>query len=61
MSQAKNPDTGQLDTLHVQGNVHLLAGGGGNVVVQVGSVGRDHGRCEVGGADRSHARRDQAS
>ena len=39
VSQAKNPDTGQLDTLQVQGNVHLLAGGGGNVVVQVGPSG----------------------
>jgi len=39
VSQAKNPDTGQLETLHVQGGVHLLAGGGGNVVVQVGQSG----------------------
>jgi cyclase len=39
VSQAKNADTGQLDTLPVQGNVHLLAGGGGNVVVQVGQSG----------------------
>ncbi len=39
VSQAKNPDTGQLETLHVQGNVHLLAGGGGNVAVQVGQSG----------------------
>jgi glyoxylase-like metal-dependent hydrolase (beta-lactamase superfamily II) len=39
VAQAKNPDNGQLDTLHVQGNVHLLAGGGGNVVVQVGQSG----------------------
>jgi glyoxylase-like metal-dependent hydrolase (beta-lactamase superfamily II) len=39
VSQAKNPDTGQLETVHVQGNVHLLAGGGGNVVVQVGQSG----------------------
>ena len=39
VSQAKNPDTGQLETLHVQGNIHLLAGGGGNVVVQVGQSG----------------------
>src|SRR4029078_11081447 len=31
--------TGQLDTLPVQGNVHLLAGGGSNVVVQVGQSG----------------------
>jgi glyoxylase-like metal-dependent hydrolase (beta-lactamase superfamily II) len=39
VSQAKNPDTGRLETLHVQGSVHLLAGGGGNVVVQVGPSG----------------------
>jgi glyoxylase-like metal-dependent hydrolase (beta-lactamase superfamily II) len=39
VSQAKNPDAGQLETLHVQGNVHLLAGGGGNVAVQVGQSG----------------------
>ena len=39
VSQAKNPDTGQLETLHVQGNIHLLAGGGANVVVQVGPSG----------------------
>jgi glyoxylase-like metal-dependent hydrolase (beta-lactamase superfamily II) len=38
-SQAKNPDAGQLDVLPVQGNVHLLAGAGGNVVVQVGQSG----------------------
>jgi cyclase len=38
-SQAKNPDSGQLDTLHVQGNVHLLAGGGSNVLLQVGQSG----------------------
>jgi cyclase len=39
VSQARNPDTGRLERLHVQGNVHLLAGGGGNVVVQVGPSG----------------------
>ena len=39
VSQAKNPDTGQLEAVPVQGNVHLLAGGGGNVVVQVGQSG----------------------
>jgi glyoxylase-like metal-dependent hydrolase (beta-lactamase superfamily II) len=39
VSQAKNPDTGALDVLRVQGNVYLLAGGGGNVVVQTGPSG----------------------
>src|SRR5215831_17199372 len=39
VSQAPNPDTGQLQMLRVQGNVHLLAGAGGNVVVQVGESG----------------------
>jgi glyoxylase-like metal-dependent hydrolase (beta-lactamase superfamily II) len=38
-SQAKNPDSGQLEVLPVQGNVHLLAGGGSNVAVQVGPSG----------------------
>ena len=39
VSQAPNPDTGELQLLRVQGNVHLLAGAGGNVVVQVGESG----------------------
>ena len=39
VSQVPNPDTGQLQLLRVQGNVHLLAGAGGNVVVQVGESG----------------------
>jgi glyoxylase-like metal-dependent hydrolase (beta-lactamase superfamily II) len=39
VSQARNPDTGPLEVLHVQGNVHVLAGGGGNVIVQVGPSG----------------------
>jgi glyoxylase-like metal-dependent hydrolase (beta-lactamase superfamily II) len=39
VSQAPNPDTGTLEALPVQGNVHLLAGGGSNVVVSVGSSG----------------------
>lgn len=30
---------GTVDTLHVQGNVHLLVGAGANVVVQVGEEG----------------------
>ena len=39
VSQARNPDTGELEVLRVQGNVYLLAGGGGNVTVQVGPSG----------------------
>ncbi len=39
VSQAPNPDTGAIQLLRVQGNVHLLAGAGGNVVVQVGESG----------------------
>jgi glyoxylase-like metal-dependent hydrolase (beta-lactamase superfamily II) len=39
VSQAKNPDTGAIEVLPVQGNVYLLAGGGGNVLVQVGPSG----------------------
>jgi glyoxylase-like metal-dependent hydrolase (beta-lactamase superfamily II) len=39
VSQAKNPDTGNIEVLPVQGNVHLLAGGGANVIVQVGPSG----------------------
>jgi cyclase len=39
VSQAKNPDTGEIDVLPVQGNVYLIAGGGSNVTVQVGPSG----------------------
>ena len=39
VSQAPNPDTGDLEILQVQGNVYLLAGAGGNVIVQVGPSG----------------------
>ena len=39
VSQARNPDTGGIEILRVQGNVYLLAGGGGNVTVQVGPSG----------------------
>jgi glyoxylase-like metal-dependent hydrolase (beta-lactamase superfamily II) len=39
VSQARNPDEGALEVVPVQGNVYLLAGGGGNVVVQVGQSG----------------------
>jgi glyoxylase-like metal-dependent hydrolase (beta-lactamase superfamily II) len=39
VSQAKNPDTGEIEVLPVQGNVYLIAGGGSNVTVQVGPSG----------------------
>jgi len=39
VSQAKNPDTGEVQLLPVQGNVYMLAGAGGNVVVQMGPSG----------------------
>jgi glyoxylase-like metal-dependent hydrolase (beta-lactamase superfamily II) len=39
VAQAKNPDTGSIEVLRVQGNVHVLAGAGGNVTVQVGPSG----------------------
>jgi glyoxylase-like metal-dependent hydrolase (beta-lactamase superfamily II) len=39
VSQAKNPDDGTLQVLPVQGKVYLLAGGGGNVVAQMGPSG----------------------
>ena len=39
VSQAKNPDTGGIEVLRVQGNVYLIAGGGSNVTVQVGPSG----------------------
>jgi len=39
VSQAPNPDTGEMQLLKVQGGVYLLAGAGGNVVVQVGASG----------------------
>ncbi len=39
VSQARNPDTGELQVLPVQGNVFVMAGAGGNVVLQVGQSG----------------------
>jgi glyoxylase-like metal-dependent hydrolase (beta-lactamase superfamily II) len=39
VSQARNPDTGEVEMLPVQGSVYVLAGGGGNVIVHVGSSG----------------------
>jgi len=39
-AQQARPSSGSaLETLHVQGAVHVIAGGGANVVVQVGPVG----------------------
>jgi cyclase len=38
-SQARNPDRGTMELLPVQGNVYLLAGAGGNSVLQVGESG----------------------
>src|SRR5436190_22432755 len=40
-SSAQNPnfDNVQIHTLHVQGNVYMLVGGGGNVTVQIGDDG----------------------
>jgi glyoxylase-like metal-dependent hydrolase (beta-lactamase superfamily II) len=39
VSQAKNPDTGHIEVLRVQGDIYMLAGAGGNVTVQVGPSG----------------------
>ena len=39
VAQARNPDDGTIEVLRVQGNVYVLAGGGGNVTVQVGPSG----------------------
>ncbi|HLG54192.1 MAG TPA: MBL fold metallo-hydrolase [Vicinamibacterales bacterium] len=39
VSQARNPDTGEVQVLPVQGNVFVIAGAGGNVTVQVGPSG----------------------
>ena len=38
-SPEPNPATAEVRTLHVQGNVHLLVGAGGNATVQVGEEG----------------------
>ena len=38
-TQARNPDRGTIELLPVQGNVYLLAGAGGNSVLQVGESG----------------------
>ena len=39
VSQARDPENGEIQVLPVQGNLYLLAGGGGNVIVQVGQSG----------------------
>jgi hypothetical protein len=39
VSQAKNPDTGEIALIRIQGNVYLIGGGGSNVTVQVGPSG----------------------
>ncbi|MDG2090565.1 MAG: MBL fold metallo-hydrolase [Gammaproteobacteria bacterium] len=36
---AEPPISGELEVLHVQGNVWLIAGGGGNIAVQAGEQG----------------------
>jgi glyoxylase-like metal-dependent hydrolase (beta-lactamase superfamily II) len=38
-AQNQNPGDVEVQTLHVQGNVYVLVGGGGNVTVQVGDDG----------------------
>ena len=38
-AQRVEAQTGQLETLHVQGNVYMLAGAGSNIAVQVGDDG----------------------
>ncbi len=36
---ARAEQAGDLDVLHVQGNVYMIAGAGGNIVVQIGDMG----------------------
>jgi len=36
---ASEPDDGEIYTLHVQGNVYMLVGDGGNIAVQIGDEG----------------------
>ncbi len=39
-SKGSDPDTsGQIHTVHVQGNVHMLVGAGANIIVQAGEEG----------------------
>ena len=50
---AEPPVSGALETLHVQGNVWLIAGAGGNIAVQAGEQGVivvDTGAIEMGDA-----------
>ena len=37
--QGRGGDSGEIEVLHVQGNVSLLAGAGGNITVQTGNDG----------------------
>jgi glyoxylase-like metal-dependent hydrolase (beta-lactamase superfamily II) len=39
LGAAGQTPTGGIETLHVQGNVHMLVGAGGNVAVQIGEDG----------------------
>ncbi len=39
MAQNPNPTDGEVHVLHVQGNVYMLVGAGGNITVQVGDMG----------------------
>jgi cyclase len=38
-ARAQNLESAEVHTLHVQGNVYMLVGGGGNVTLQVGDEG----------------------
>ena len=59
VSQAKNPDTGEIEVLRVQGNVYLIAGGGSQRHRAGRAVRIDHGGLEVWSADGQGAGRDQ--
>ena len=39
MAQNPNPTDGEVHVLPVQGNVYMLVGAGGNITIQVGSMG----------------------
>ena len=39
LAQTRDFDDVEVSTLHVQGNVHILVGAGGNITVQVGDDG----------------------
>jgi cyclase len=38
-SQNSNPTDGEVHAIHVQGNVYMLVGAGGNIAVQIGDMG----------------------